>query len=250
MAKVMITGASGGLGASLAERFAQRGDHLVIVARRQSYLERLQAELLTMDAASVEIRCADLADEEQVQALSLELADLGVDVLINNAALGHWDYTWDTTAETMRSMVALNVGAVAVLTAEFSKLRHQQSARLMNVASAAGYGLFDGAIPYSATKYFVTSLTEGLARELARQKHPMRAQLFAPRGIATDFGATSRTGSKMTFQDRDPGKIKIHTADEAAEFAMQLYDSEAVVGAVQRDMTFLLSDGLHNIGRF
>jgi len=250
MAKVMITGASGGLGASLAKRFAQRGDDLVIVARRQSYLERLQAELLTMGAGSAEIRCADLADEQQVQALALELSDLGVDVLINNAAVGHWDYVWDTTPEQMRSLVALNVGAVAVLTAEFSKLRHEQSARLMNVASAAGYGIFDGAIPYSATKYFVTSLTEGLARELARQKHPMRAQLFAPRGIATEFGENSRIGSRMTFQDVDPKRIKIHTADEAAEFAMQLYDSDAVVGSVQRDMTFLLSDGLHDIGRF
>ena len=54
----------------------------------------------------------------------------------------------------------------------------------------------------------------------------------------------------LTFRDMDYSKIKIHTADEAAELTMQLYDSDAVVGAVQRDLTLLLSDGLHDIGRF
>jgi len=148
MAKVMVTGASSGLGAEIAKRFAQRGDHLVVVARRQSLLENLQAELLASGAASAEYRVVDLADAEQVKNLADDLPQLGIEVLINNAALGHWDYMWDTTPDTMRSMIAVNVSAVAVLTAAFSQLRHQQAARLMNVASGAGYALFESAIPY------------------------------------------------------------------------------------------------------
>jgi len=249
MAKVMVTGASSGLGAEIAKRFAQRGDQLVVVARRQSLLENLQAELLASGASSAEYRVVDLADAGQVQNLANELPELGIEVLINNAALGHWDYTWDTTPETMRSMIAVNVSAVAVLTAAFSQLRYQQAARLMNVASGAGYALFESSIPYSATKFFVTALTEGLAQELTSQNHAMRAQLLAPGPIATEFMINALDGSKMPTSENDLEGIQFHTAEEVSELAMQLYDSNAMVGAVQPDMTFTLSGGLHAVGQ-
>ncbi|MEZ5490240.1 MAG: SDR family NAD(P)-dependent oxidoreductase [Gammaproteobacteria bacterium] len=249
MANVMVTGASSGLGAAIAKQFARRGNRVVVVARRESLLESLQAALITAGAASAEYRVVDLADAEQVQSLATELPKLGIDVLINNAALGHWDYTWDTTPETMRSMIAVNVSAVAVLTAAFSQLKHTQAARLMNVASGAGYALFESSIPYSATKFFVTALTEGLAHELASQKLAMRAQLLAPGPIATEFMLNALDGSKIVPTEQDTKGIKYHTAEEVAEFAMQLYDSEAMVGAVQPDMSFVLSKGLHAVGK-
>ena len=156
---------------------------------------------------------------------------------------------WDTNPDAMRSMIAVNVSAVAALTAKFSQYRHQEPARLMNVASGAGYALFESAIPYSATKFFVTALTEGLSRELASQNHPMRAQLLAPGPIATEFTTNSLEGSKMAFAESDMEGIQFHTAEEVAELAMQLFDSDAVVGAVQSDMSFVLSDGLHPVGQ-
>jgi uncharacterized protein len=249
MARVMVTGSSSGLGAAIAKQFAKRGDHLVVVARSQSLLEELQAELVASGASGAEYRVVDLADAEQVQNLANDLSELGIEVLINNAALGVWDYTWDTTPEKMRSMISVNISAVAVLTAAFSKLRHQQEARLMNVASGAGYALFESSIPYSATKFFVTALTEGLAHELASQKLAMRAQLLAPGPMATKFMINAMDGSKIVPSRNDIGHIQFHTAEEVAQFAMQLYDSDAMVGAVQPDMTFVLSDGLHSVGQ-
>lgn len=242
MARVMVTGASNGLGAEIAKQFARREYELTIIARRQSLLEELQAELATAGARTAEYRVVDLADAQQVQTLCDELPELGIDVLVNNAALGHWDYTWDTTPDTMRSMIALNVSAVAALTTAFSQCQFKKPARLMNVASGAGYALFESAVPYSATKFFVTALTKGLSRELTSQNHPMRAQLLAPGPIATEFTANSLEGSKMTFAE-------FHTAEQVAEFAMQLFDSDAMVGAVQADMSFVLSDGLHASGQ-
>lgn len=248
MAKVMVTGSSSGLGAAIAKQFAARGDQLVVVARREPLLKDLTAELLAAGASSAEYRVVDLADAEQVQKLADELAVLEIEVLINNAALGHWDYTWDTTPATMRAMIAVNVSAVAVLTIAFSQLQHQQPARLMNVASGAGYALFESSIPYSATKFFITALTEGLCLELASKKHAMRAQLLAPGPMMTEFTMNSLDGSKMTFAEDDMAGIKFHTAEEVAEHAMQLFDSDAMVGAVQPDMSFKLSGGLHAVG--
>ena len=250
MINVMITGASSGLGASMARQFAARGDHLHLIARRKPLLEELQAELLAAGAPSVEYRVVDLADDAQVQQLADDLSKLDVDVLINNAAFGHWDYSWDTAPEMMRSMIAVNVSAVAVLSLAFSQIKHEQPARLMNVASGAGYALFESSIPYSASKFFVTALTEGIAQELSTQKLPMRAQLLAPGPIATEFMVNAMEGSKMDAMSAEGmDKIQFHTPEQVAEFAMQLYDGDAVVGAVQSDMSFLLSGGLHQVGQ-
>lgn len=250
MAKVLITGASSGLGAAMARQFARRGDRLVLVARRKQLLEDLQTELLKEGAAGVEYQVVDLEDETQVQKLADDLPKLGIDVLINNAAFGHWDYSWDTTPEMMRSMIAVNVSAVAVLSLTFSQIKHVQPARLMNIASGAGYALFESSIPYSASKFFVTALTEGIAQELSTQKLPMRAQLLAPGPIATEFLVNAMEGSKMDAMSAEGmDKIQFHTPEQVAEFAMQLYDSDAVVGGVQPDMSFLLSGGLHQVGQ-
>lgn len=247
MTNVMITGASSGLGASLARQFATRGDSLYLVARRKPLLEELQAELLAAGAPSVEYRVVDLADEALVQQLADDLPALGINVLINNAAFGHWDYSWNTSPEKMRAMIDVNVSAVAVLSLAFSQLYREQPARLMNVASGAGYALFEGSIPYSASKFFVTALTEGIAQELSSQRLPMRAQLLAPGPIATEFMINAMEGSQMTEMSADG--LEFHTADHVAELAMQLYDSDAVVGAVQPDMSFALSGGFHQVGQ-
>jgi short-subunit dehydrogenase len=243
----MITGASSGLGAAIAHQFADRGDNLVLIARREPLLEALKAEFLAKGAPSVEYRVVDLADENQVQQLADDLPNIGADVLINNAAFGQWDYSWDTTPEKMRAMVAVNVSAVAVLSVAFSHLKHEQPARLINVASGAGYALFESSIPYSASKFFVTALTEGMALELSSRKLPMRAQLLAPGPIATEFMMNAMQGSKMPAMNADG--IQFHTAEQVAEFAMQLYDSDSIVGGVQADMSFVLSNGLHPVGQ-
>ena len=247
MANVMITGASSGLGASMARQFAARGDHLFLIARREPLLEKLKVELLAAGAPGVVYRIVDLADEIQVQQLADDLPKLGVDVLINNAAFGHWDYSWNTSSQMMRSMIAVNVSAVALLSLAFSHIKHEQTAKLMNVASGAGYALFESSIPYSASKFFVTALTEGISQELRSQKLPMKVQLLAPGPIETEFMINAMEGSKMTGMSADG--IEFHTADQVADFAMQLYDSEAMVGSVQADMSFLLSDGRHQVGQ-
>lgn len=254
MAKVMITGASGGLGAAIAGRFATRGDDLVLLARRRPLLEALGTELLAAGAATVEARPVDLADARQVDQLAESLEEAEIDVLINNAALGQWDYSWNTTPEKLCAMIDVNVRALARLSVAFAHARYREPARLMNVASGAGYALFESSIPYSATKFFVTALTEGIARELRSQNHPMRAQLLAPGPIATEFMANAMEDSSMNLEAskldlQDSNGVRFHSADEVAEFAMQLYDSDATVGAVQPDMTFKLGEGRHPVGQ-
>jgi len=246
--RVLITGASGGLGAAIAKLFASRGYELILVARRQPLLEKLKTELMTVGSPAVQYRVVDLADKTQVQNLADELPKLGVDVLINNAALGQSGYSWEISRETTQASIDLNVRAVAMLSLAFSKINRERPARLMNVASGAGYALFEQSILYSATKYFVTALTEGIAQEMKSQKLPMKAQLLAPGPMTTDFFSNGMDDSSSTL-DIDLSKFKFHTAEQVAEFAMQLYESDSDVGIVQPDMTFALCDGKHRIGQ-
>ena len=76
----------------------------------------------------------------------------------------------------------------------------------------------------------------------------MKAQLLAPGPMATEFFSNGMYDSNSSL-DIDFSKFKIHTAEQVAEFAMQLYESDSDVGIVQPDMTFALCDGKHRIGR-
>lgn len=242
----MITGASSGLGASIAKEFARRGDELVLVARRKDLLEDLKSELLALGAPTVENRVLDLADARQVETLCGDLPGLSLDTLINNAALGHWDSSWDTPPDKMQTMIDVNISAVTALSHAFTRSAHDRAATLLNVASGAGYALFEGSIPYSATKFYVTSLTEGIAQELSRKKSPMRSLLLAPGPIATEFMLNALDGSSM--EAVDTSGLRFHTPDEVAGFTMELFDSNQTVGMVQYDMSFKLSGGLHPVG--
>jgi short-subunit dehydrogenase len=142
-------------------------------------------------------------------------------------------------------MIEVNVSAVAILSLAFSQLKREEPARLMNVASGAGYALFEGYIPYCASKFFVTAFTEGIAQELISQKLPVRAQLLASGPIATEFMPSAMKGSKMSGMSVDG--IEFHSAKHVARLAMQLYDSDAVVGSVEPNMSFSLSGGRHQV---
>ena len=249
MAKVLITGASAGLGAELAKAFAARGDTLVLAARRLARLEAMKPELLALGAPEVVCYPVDLAEPAEVGQLAEALPGLALDVLINNAALGHWDALWDTPLETLNHMIAINMQALAHLTTAFSAYGKDRPTRLMNVASGAGYALFEGAIPYTATKFFVTALTEGLSLELKRQQKPMRAQLLAPGPIATEFLENSLLNSRMVWSEDALEGVKFHTASEVAALAMTLFDSDATVGLVEPDLSFSLHHEIHRAGQ-
>jgi short-subunit dehydrogenase len=130
----------------------------------------------------------------------------------------------------------------------FAKDNKDVDAQLINVASAAGYALFVGAALCSATKFFVTALTEGIEHDLQATGGTMRAKLLVPGPIDTEFTAVSLSESKLPR--RGTSKVTFHTPDEIADFAYQLYESDHVVGIVDTtDMSFHLGDHVHPTAR-
>ena len=245
---VMVTGASAGVGRSLAHRFAAEGFDIVAVARRRELLDTLASEIESEYGKRVTPVCADLAEPGAAERVYDEVRALEVSVLINNAGIGDWNYAWDVGIDRLHSMIDLNVRALAVFSVLFAQDNKDNDAQLINVASAAGYALFVGAAPYSATKFFVTALTEGIEHDLQATGGTMRAKLLVPGPIDTEFTAVSLSESK--FPRRGTSKVKFHKPDEIADFTYQLYESDRVVGIVDTtDMSFHLGNHVHPTAR-
>lgn len=241
---VMVTGASAGVGRSLALRFASEGFDVVAVARRSELLDELAAEISDRYGQQVFPLCIDLTEPGAAERAYEEARGLGVTVLINNAGLGDWNYVWDVGVDRLHDMIDLNVRALTVLSVLFTQDHWDTDAQLINVASAAGYALFAGAVTYSATKFFVTAFTEGIQLDIAAAGGTMKAKVLVPGPIDTEFTAISLSETK--FPARGTDGVEFHTADEIAEFAHQLYVSDRSVGLVDTaDMSFRLSDSVH-----
>jgi short-subunit dehydrogenase len=165
----VVTGASSGIGAQLARDLATRGAHVALLARRVERLESLADELGRSGVTALPVPC-DVADRASVDtALGVVLAKLGhVDLLVNNAGYGAHVLFKDHDVADIERMVRTNVlGTIYTIKAVLPSMRQRGGGWIVNLSSVAGkLGQPDEAV-YSATKFAVTGLSEGLSYELA-----------------------------------------------------------------------------------
>ena len=241
---VFITGASTGAGTAMAYRFAKEGFNLYLVARRSEFLEAIKLDIEGRHGVRVKTVVADLSEAEERNAVGAGALEHGIDVMINNAGLGDWNFVWDVDPAKFEAMINLNAVALATLSTQFVREKKETDACLINVTSLAGYFLFPGSIPYSATKFFATAFTEGLYRDLQAVGSPMRVKVMTPGPIDTEFTAISLKGTKL--QELDASNVRFHTPDQIADFTYQLFESDAPVGMVDLEtMNFILRDTIH-----
>ncbi len=210
----LITGASSGLGAEFARQLAPVARGLVLVARREDRLEALREELLEIQPQlQVEIYGADLAVEEQRTRLAgwLEERGIGIDFLINNAGLGDHGHFDSSDWGRVRSMIDVNIGALTHLTHLLlpSMLRSGRAA-ILNVSSVASFFPLPNMAVYSATKAYVTSLTEALAIELRPKGITVTA--LCPGPVPTEFFDVARRGEDATAHYETMGPVVVTPA--------------------------------------
>jgi short-subunit dehydrogenase len=160
---VVITGASRGIGAALADEFARRGARLTLVARTVPALEEVASR------TGARVHAADLADAVQVQGLigRIEAEGGPVDVLVNNAGIDLTGAFTEMSYDDIDRMVRLNAIAVADLTRQvLPGMVERGRGHVVQVSSLAGTGTFPGISVYGATKAFVTHMTAGIRLEL------------------------------------------------------------------------------------
>lgn len=165
---VLITGASTGIGAAYAERFARRGHDLVLVARDKARMEALAARLRGETGVAVDIVRADLTDSGELAMVETRLRDdRRIGILVNNAGASLGGTFADQATDEIGRLVALNVAAVTRLTSAVApRLAEAGRGAIINIGSVVGLAPEFGMAVYGATKAFVLFLSQGLSLEL------------------------------------------------------------------------------------
>lgn len=165
----LITGASSGIGAEFAQKLAERGMHLVLVARRRELLEQLAGDLDVRHGAKCEIVAGDLSDPAGVDRVLAEVRNRGitVELLVNNAAFAVVGPVDEAPPERIREMLRLNVEALTELTyCVLPGMLERGHGAIINVASVSGFQPVAYMGAYAATKAYVLHFSEALSAEV------------------------------------------------------------------------------------
>ncbi|EKU83680.1 SDR family NAD(P)-dependent oxidoreductase [Massilia timonae] len=183
----LITGASTGIGARYAQRLAERGYDLVLVARNQQRLEQVAARLRAETGRKIDILAADLTQSADLRRVEERLAsDASITLLLNNAGLGATASMLDSSVEDLDRMIALNVTALTRLTrAVVPRLVARGQGTIINISSIAAVApeVLNGT--YGGSKAFVLALTQSLQHEVGGKG--IRVQAVLPGATATEF---------------------------------------------------------------
>jgi uncharacterized protein len=166
---VLITGASSGIGATYADRFARRGHDLVLVARDKERMEALAARLHEETGVAIDILQADLTNPGELAIVEMRLRDdRRIGVLVNNAGAALSGNFVAQAADDVVRLIALNTTAVVRLASAVApRFAEAGEGAIVNISSVVGLAPEFGMSVYGATKAFVTFLSQGLSLELA-----------------------------------------------------------------------------------
>ena len=192
---VLITGASTGIGAIYAERFAQRGHDLVLVARDQARLNALAARLRGEHGVAVDVMTADLTQLSDLTTVESRLRDdARIGILINNAGAALSGNFIEQSTDSVAQLVALNTTALVRLASAIApRLAKTGDGAIINIGSVVGLAPEFGMTVYGATKAFVLFLSQGLSLELSPRGVYVQAVL--PAATRTESGTAPASTS-------------------------------------------------------
>jgi short-subunit dehydrogenase len=197
---VVVTGASAGIGAALVRQLAQRGAHVVLTARRLERLQALVTELAPFPGERLALP-GDIQDEAFCRALIGEtVARFGrIDVLVNNAGLGHKSDLAEMPADDARTLIGTNLyGLLFASQAAIAAMRRQGHGQIINVSSIVGQRPLPNNALYTASKTAVNFVSRALRMELRHT--PLIITSVYPGRTRTEFdqaklgGVTQRRG--------------------------------------------------------
>ncbi|MBT9470235.1 MAG: SDR family oxidoreductase [Pseudomonadota bacterium] len=193
---VLITGASSGIGATYADRFARRGHDLVLVARNKARLETLAARLTEETGVAVDVLPADLTQGPDLAVVEARLReDASIGTLVNNAGAALAGGFVDQPIEDVARLVALNTTSLVRLASAVSpRFVQAGEGAIINIGSVIGLAPELGSSVYGATKAFVLFLSQSLSVELG------------PKGVYVQAVLPAATKTEI-WGNSDPAKL-------------------------------------------
>lgn len=187
--RVLVTGASAGIGAACARHFAARGSHLLLAARRIDRLRELAGELVEEHGVEAHAHALDVTDRDAVFAYVEDLveADLVPDILVNNAGTGRGlDKLHEGSTEHWDEMIDTNLkGLLYVTRAVLPHMVERDRGHVIHIGSIAGRWAYGKNAVYNATKFAVRALSEAMSIDLLGTK--IRVSSVDPGLTGTEF---------------------------------------------------------------
>ena len=199
--RVLLTGASSGIGLELAREFAKHGHPLIITATVEAELAGVARELTNKYGADVLFVAQNLLKPQAAQQLyaAIQAKRLPVKIVVNNAGMGHKGNFVRLPLESQIEMIRLNVDSVVAMTRLFlPDMIARGEGRILNMASAGGFMPGPLMAVYHATKAFVLSFSESVATELQGTGVTMTA--LCPGATDTEFFARADAVESAIFQ--------------------------------------------------
>jgi short-subunit dehydrogenase len=220
---IVITGASGGIGAVLAKQLAARGDKLVLAARREAELKKVSGDC-GADTRPVVADVTQRADVEHVRDEALRAFGY-VDVWINNAGRGIGRQVLDLTDADFNEMMAVNTkSALYGMQAIVPHFKERGEGHLINVSSALGRIPFASyRSVYCAAKAALNSLTASLRMDLRAEYPHIHVSVVMPPMVSTDFARNALHGTPMPPGGFRPGS-EGQTPEQVAAAMVDLID--------------------------
>ena len=189
----LVTGASAGIGLEIAKYLAVKGYDLILTARREERLHKLERQILRSDPdRKVIVIPADLSKREECFRLFEEsCAQAGsqnIDFVVNNAGMGVYGRFLETDLDKELTLIDLNVTSVHILSKLFLReMVKNGHGVLLNVGSCAGFTSGPTFSSYYASKNYVVRLTEAIHEELRQQHSPVKVCCLCPGPVDTAF---------------------------------------------------------------
>lgn len=197
---VVVTGASRGIGKSIAIAFGEAGANVVVAARKVNLLDKVVKEIQANGGNSFYVRCDLTKDEDIFNIVTKTIDRYGrIDILVNNAGISPWvKKSEDVTKEMWEEVIQTNLLAPFLLCREAGKIMMKQNwGRIINIVSVGGLVALPRQIAYCATKGALIQMTKVLAVEWI-QKYNITVNAIAPGYIATDLTAGMRASKKIS----------------------------------------------------
>lgn len=210
--KVLITGASSGIGRDMTKYLDSMGCDLYLVSSNKDRLEEVQKQI----KGKCKVLVYDLSLEEDVYKLYDDVKNEGIDFLINNAGFGLFGNTWETDLDREIDMIKLNIVAVHILSKLFlTDMVKKDKGRILNVASSAGFLAGPGLNTYYGTKNYVTKWTMGIYEELRAKGSNVVVSCLCPGPVNTNFNKVA--GGKFLIK----GLSSEYTAKYGIDMALK-----------------------------
>lgn len=205
---VVITGANGGVGRALVEEMANKGCNVwACVRKKTEEFETFIGDIENKNSVWIKIVILDLENDSSIKEAYKEISGCkeNIDVLINNAGVGHMALFQMTTIEEIRRIYDVNIISIMRLTQFILRnMIKQKSGKIINISSTAAEEIYEGNAVYGATKAALNIYTQALAAEVF--KYGINVNAISPGLIDTNMS--------MIFEGKNPEKPISHTALE------------------------------------